>query len=147
MLDFGPERVGHAVAMSGSVRGRLLKEGVRVEVCVTSNMWTRLVSGVGEHPVVTEWIPGGVKFCVCTDDSGILGTSLTREYRLIVECLGIKRGEVAEIAMRGLSLGFSEEGVKGRVWETFYARLQALCESADEEECDIVRTLKEQKEG
>lgn len=115
MLDFAPERFGHAVVMSPKVSERLLStkrdDGSRigVEVCLTSNLSTKAVNSLKFHPVVTTLIARGHPFCICTDDSGVFDTSVSQEYALLVEAAYVTEKQVKDFAKVGLDLAFCRE--------------------------------------
>lgn len=71
MLAFKPDRLGHAVCMSSDIADRVLRSGICVEVCLTSNLLTQSVKDLKEHPVVSVLANGGHPYCICTDDSAI----------------------------------------------------------------------------
>jgi adenosine deaminase len=108
MLQFRPERLGHAVAMSGKSLDQLLDSRICVEVCLTSNLVTRSVAALEEHPVV-RMFPAH-PFCVCTDDAGVFRTSLTREYYLLASIApGVRLGDVTA---RAVAFSFASEKTK-----------------------------------
>lgn len=78
MLAFAPERVGHAVCMSEEVAGELMERGIPVEACLTSNLVTKSVASVEEHPVLNRLKDH--PFALCCDDAGVFRTSLSEEY-------------------------------------------------------------------
>lgn len=110
MLEFKPNRVGHAVVLSPRVVSHLLQDkSVGVEVCITSNLVTQSVRSVSEHPVVTHLIPARHPFCLCTDDPGIFVTTLSKEYALLAQATGLVEGDLKRLAIQGLKLAFCEE--------------------------------------
>jgi len=52
---------------------------VGVEVCLTSNYLTGMVSTLRSHPI-TEMIRRGLTVCLCADNTLVYATSLSREY-------------------------------------------------------------------
>lgn len=127
MLDFKPDRIGHAVVMSDDITSRLVREerSLGVEVCITSNLMTESANGVLDHPVVQSFIPAGHPFCLCTDDCGVFDTTLSNEYGLLVETVELSREQVTELARGGLKLWFCEdENVRKRVYELFDQKLR-----------------------
>ena len=111
MLDFHPERVGHAVLLTEKVAKRLIKmePKVGVEVCLTSNLLTESVRDVAEHPVSTLLLPEKHPFCLCTDDCGIFDTTLSEEYGRLVNCHSFDFERAKEIAIQGLNLAFCRD--------------------------------------
>lgn len=110
MLEFKPERVGHAVVLSPRVASRLVQDiSIGVEVCITSNLVTQSVRSVSEHPVVTQLIPAGHPFCLCTDDPGVFETTLSEEYAQLVQATGLVLVDLKRIAVQGLQLSFCKD--------------------------------------
>lgn len=81
-----PDRIGHGIcAASDEATMRLLKErDIVLELCPTSNLHTRAVSGIKEleHIVRTFW-DRGVKFTLNTDGPYLLNTDMQKELELI----------------------------------------------------------------
>ncbi|PXF44837.1 Adenosine deaminase-like protein [Gracilariopsis chorda] len=111
ILNFKPERIGHAVIMSDLVLERLMKQEppIGVEVCLTSNMLTNSVSHLTEHPVLNHLLPGNHPICICTDDAGIFDTSLSEEYGQLLRYFPMSRDDTARLAMGALDLAFCED--------------------------------------
>lgn len=111
ILDFKPDRIGHAVLMSDLVLQRLMKEEppIGVEVCLTSNILTNSVSHLREHPVLNHLIPSNHPICICTDDSGMFDTSLSEEYGQLLEHFPLSREDTARLALASLDLTFCKD--------------------------------------
>jgi len=81
-----PHRIGHGIrAAYDESAMKLLKErGVVLELCPTSNLYTRAVDGIAElkHIVRTLW-DRGVKITINTDGPYLLDTDMGREVELI----------------------------------------------------------------
>lgn len=144
MLDFKPDRIGHAIIMSKAVTERLVSErDIGIEVCITSNLVTKSVSSIAKHPVVQTFIPNSNRFCLCTDDCGVFDTTLSDEYGRLVEHLPLTREQVAKMAFDGLELWFCRNGhIKQYVYERFFTKLQQSCLREDGLECDIDRRIR-----
>lgn len=88
LLAWGPERVGHACVLADDIVAGLVARGARapvVETCPTSNVLTLGLVRLADHPTLKTWLESGVRVAVCTDDSGIFGTTLTDELAQIAE--------------------------------------------------------------
>ncbi|MBL8949534.1 MAG: adenosine deaminase [Myxococcaceae bacterium] len=81
-----PHRIGHGIrAAYDESAMKLLKErGVVLELCPTSNLYTRAVDGIAEmkHIVRTLW-DRGVKITINTDGPYLLDTDMSKEVELI----------------------------------------------------------------
>ncbi|WP_084467324.1 adenosine deaminase [Actinokineospora inagensis] len=107
LRELGAERVGHGVS---AVRDRdllrhLAHENIPLEVCPTSNLCTRAVTDLRDHPLPVL-LAAGVPVTLATDDPGMFHTDLNREYLLCHEVLGLGRGELADIARTGVRSAF-----------------------------------------
>lgn len=90
-----PRRIGHGIraARNDEAMKMLREEGVTLEICPTSNLHTRAVSGLPELSyVIQRFLANGVKFTINTDATYLLGTDLRREVELVVRN-GILSGE------------------------------------------------------
>lgn len=85
-LQFGTKRIGHGICaiQSPSCIKHLKKEKVTLEVCPTSNVQTKAVASIKEHPIY-ELYKQGVKVTIHTDNRTVSNTSLTKEYELLIQ--------------------------------------------------------------
>ncbi|MCA9555392.1 MAG: adenosine deaminase [Myxococcales bacterium] len=80
------DRIGHGIraAYSDEAMKILREEDVVLEICPTSNLHTRAVSGMDELAHVLRTLrTNGVKFTINTDATYMLGTDLRREVELL----------------------------------------------------------------
>lgn len=61
VMEFRPDRLGHAVVLGEEARKALLsvQPPIPIEVCPTSNLLTLALSDHGDHPTVRGWIEQG----------------------------------------------------------------------------------------
>jgi adenosine deaminase len=81
-----PRRIGHGIraAYNEEAMKMLHGEGVTLEICPTSNLHTRAVSGLAELSfVLNRFLAHSVPFTINTDATYMLGTDLRREVELI----------------------------------------------------------------
>ncbi|CAN8063298.1 unnamed protein product [Agarophyton chilense] len=111
MLDFKPDRIGHAAVMSTAVVQRLLsqKRLLGVEVCLTSNLMTTSIADVQDHPVVKYLLPTAHPICICTDDAGIFRTSLSQEYRKLLSVYPMTRAQTTRMLLGALDMAFCRD--------------------------------------
>ena len=69
------------------------QQGVLIETCPTSNL---LISGIPsyEHHPFGKFYGSGQRVAICTDDPGILNTSLSEEVQLVARSLGLDPDEI-----------------------------------------------------
>jgi aminodeoxyfutalosine deaminase len=121
----GPETVWHALRLLGAERighgttavedptllAHLAETGIPLEVCPSSNVATRAVAAIADHPI-TVFRDAGVTVTVNSDDPPMFGTSLNREYEIAAELLGLDEAGVADLARTAVRASFAEEPVK-----------------------------------
>src|SRR3954452_2874118 len=103
----GAERIGHGIAAAQDPRllGYLAECRIPLEVCPTSNVRTRSVPSLAEHPL-PRLVAAGVPVTINSDDPPMFATTLNREYEIAAELLGLDRGGVAELAGAGVRASF-----------------------------------------
>ena len=102
----GAERIGHAVraAQDPAVVALLAERGIAVESCLTSNLQTRTVRTLAEHPLPL-FLRQGICVTLNTDDPGISGIDLPHEYGLLAQ-LPLAPEEVRQVRLNGLQAAF-----------------------------------------
>jgi adenosine deaminase/aminodeoxyfutalosine deaminase len=90
---------------------RLRDEGVALEVCPTSNVCTRSVPSLAEHPL-PALVAAGVPVTVNSDDPPMFSTTLTDEYLVAADLLGLDLDGVADLAHTAARVSFAPDDVK-----------------------------------
>ena len=86
-------------AASPALLDHLASEGVTLEICPTSNLCTGVVPSLSEHPL-PALVAAGVPVALGSDDPGMFGTTLVREYLLCHREFGLDPAELARGAVR-----------------------------------------------
>ena len=86
------------------------KDNVPIEINLTSN---EFILGVkdSEHPI-RLYTNYGVPAIISTDDPGILRTSLTEQYALLVMRYGFSYGEVKTFVYNSIKYSFLDDDTK-----------------------------------
>jgi len=110
------ERIGHGTssAQDHALLRHLAETGVPLEVCPSSNIATRAVSRLADHPI-RAFRDAGVTVTVNSDDPPMFGTTLNREYAIAADLLGLDRAGLAELARTAVRASFAPEDVRSRV--------------------------------
>jgi aminodeoxyfutalosine deaminase len=110
------ERIGHGTssAQDPELLRHLAESGVPLEVCPSSNIATRAVATLEEHPI-RRFRDAGVTVTVNSDDPPMFGTTLNREYAIAADLLDLDRGGIAELARAAVRASFAPEDVRSRV--------------------------------
>jgi adenosine deaminase len=85
----GVDRVGHACSavQDPELVRRLARDRILVECCITSNWQTGSVRRDEVHPLFT-FLEAGVPVAICTDNTTVSRTDITRENAYVAERLG-----------------------------------------------------------
>jgi len=112
----GAERIGHGTssARDPELLAHLAAEQIPLEVCLSSNLATRVVESLDQHPLV-RFIDAGVPVTINSDDPPMFATTLNREYELAADLLGLDRDGIADLARAGIDHSFAPDDVKQRV--------------------------------
>ncbi|TQS26179.1 adenosine deaminase [Microbispora sp. KK1-11] len=105
--DLGAERIAHGIhsVEDPALLEHLAEHGITLEVCPTSNVCTRAVPSLAEHPL-PELVAAGVAITVNTDDPPMFGTDLNREYAVAAELLSLDEKGVADLARAAVEASF-----------------------------------------
>jgi adenosine deaminase len=92
MDDFHADRIGHGVRAleDKNVVAMAGERGTPFEVCLTSNFQSGVVAGLDDH-YLPRLLAAGVNVTLNTDDPSISGITLSDEYGMACEILGLSR--------------------------------------------------------
>lgn len=109
----GAERIGHgtSAAQDPLLLEYLAEHNIPLEVAPTSNLSTRAVAALGEHPL-TAFAEAGVPFSINSDDPPMFSTDLNREYAVAAELLGLDEDGIAELSRNAVRQSFASEAKK-----------------------------------
>ena len=99
-------RIGHGTTLLEDPRvvEMVIERKIVIEACLTSNVHTGVIDSQDDHPL-PAWLAGGVRACVCTDNTLLSATDAPRELawaarRLDPEALERVRRTGQEAAFR-----------------------------------------------
>jgi adenosine deaminase len=134
----GPESIRQAVHICGANRighgTRLIEDPdltqyvndrrIALEVCLTSNVQTRVADSYATHPF-REYFDRGLNVTLNTDNRLMSATTLTDEYVYAAEHLGFTLDELAGIALNGFESAFLP-------WEERLMLIEEVSDKIDE---------------
>jgi aminodeoxyfutalosine deaminase len=117
----GAERIGHGTtaAQDPALLAHLAATGIPLEVCPSSNVATRAVDSLDEHPI-RVFRDAGVVVTVNSDDPPMFGTTLNREYEIAARLLELDEHGVRNLAKAAVNAAFVDDQAK-----------QSLCDRID----------------
>jgi aminodeoxyfutalosine deaminase len=116
LRDLGAERIGHgtSAAADPALLAYLAEHRIPLEVCPSSNVATRAVASLAEHPL-PAFVEAGVVVTINSDDPPMFGTTLNREYEIAADLLGLDESGVVDLALAGVDASFAPGDVKDRL--------------------------------
>ena len=107
------ERIGHGIRAMDDPRlvAFLAERQLPVDVSPTSNVCTRQVAALAEHPL-PRMIEAGLNVTLNSDDPPMFGTSLTEEYLAAVRVLGLSRSQLTALSANAVRASFLDEHAK-----------------------------------
>ncbi len=100
-------RIGHGTRLheDPELLAWIRDRSIPVEICLTSNVQTRVAPSFEDHPV-RRFFDEGVLLTLCTDNRLVSGTTVITEYARAAEHLGFDAGELAAVARMGFEAAF-----------------------------------------
>jgi aminodeoxyfutalosine deaminase len=105
--QLGAERIGHGTSAVQDERlvAHLAEHGIPLEVCPTSNIATRAVERLEDHPL-RRLYDAGVHVTINSDDPPMFGTDLNQEYEIAARLLDLDEAGLVEIAKNAVTASF-----------------------------------------
>jgi adenosine deaminase/aminodeoxyfutalosine deaminase len=109
----GAERIGHGIAAARDpgLMQVLVDRGIALEICPTSNVCTRSVASLAEHPL-PALVEAGVTVTINSDDPPMFATNLDNEYVVAADLLDLDVTGVADLARTAARVSFLPEAGK-----------------------------------
>jgi len=109
----GAERIGHGTSavQDPALLEHLATTGIPLEVCPTSNVATRAVATLDDHPLPVM-VAAGVQVTINSDDPPMFGTDLNTEYAVAARLLGLDEHGLADLARAAVRHSFADDAVK-----------------------------------
>ncbi|MEU9106598.1 adenosine deaminase [Streptomyces xanthophaeus] len=114
--ELGAERIGHGTSSTQDpeLLAYLAEHRIALEVCPTSNIATRAVADLDQHPV-KEMFEAGVLVTINSDDPPMFGSDLNNEYAVAARLLGLDELGLARLAKNAVEASFLDEAGKAKL--------------------------------
>ncbi len=112
----GAERIGHGIASAQdpALLDHLAQHRIPLEVCPTSNVATRVVRHLADHPIRILH-EAGVRVTVNSDDPPMFATTLNHEYEIAADLLGLDETGLADLARAAVDASFAPQETAARL--------------------------------
>lgn len=119
-VSYGAKRIGHGCAaiQSESCMELLKKEKITLEMCVVSNLQTKAVPSIEEHPL-KAFYDRGIHVTYNTDNMTVSDTTLLKEAELIKKHMGFTEADLQKMNRFALEAAFLEEAEKEKLIAIF----------------------------
>jgi adenosine deaminase len=123
------DRIGHGTrAVEDPELLRYLAEKqIPVELCPLSNLKTRVIDKIADHPVKT-FINMGIPVSVNTDDPKMFGNSLSEEYQSLKDFFGFSNEEIYKLIIDSISTTWLDSSEKKLMAQKFRDEINNICE-------------------
>lgn len=115
-VSYGARRIGHGCAAikSEACMELLKKEQVTLEMCVISNLITKAVPSLAEHPL-KKFYDRGILVTYNTDDMAVCDSTLNREADLLLTQMGFLETDLLRMNENAIRASFASEEVKKKL--------------------------------
>lgn len=109
-IEFGAKRIGHGVRISRETAELIKNKDIALEMCPTSNVLTKAVPKIEQHPVL-DFLNMGLKVTVNTDDPAIENTTIKKEFERIIP-LGLNENKAKKLYYNAADSAFTTHDMK-----------------------------------
>ena len=115
-IEFGAKRIGHGTrAFEDEKVVELIKnKGIFLEMCYTSNIQTHALKDMKKFPFM-DYLKKGIKVTLNTDDMGIEGTTLSKEFALMERDFKLSYEKEKIILANSIDAAFTTDLIKAKL--------------------------------
>jgi adenosine deaminase len=121
------DRIGHATRAieDPSLVNYLAEHQIPVELCPISNLKTKVIGSIKEHPA-RLYFERGIPLSINTDDPKMFGNSLADEYLVLETELGFSRSEIETLILQGIRTSWLGKEQKESYAQQFESEIAAV---------------------
>jgi adenosine deaminase len=115
------KRIGHGIQVihDPTIMETLKQHHIPLEISLTSNVMTQAVPNIQSHPL-KKLIHYGVPVTLNSDDPTLFNTTLSEEYRVATETLGLTRDDIYTCLKTAARASFIPDDKKERIWKKHF---------------------------
>lgn len=124
-LSFGAKRIGHGVR---SVENKelidvLVRDGIVLELCPTSNLNTKIYKNMNDYPLV-ELFEAGVKITINSDNMVVSDTNVQTELQNLIDTFDLTEDQLKILVENAINASFADDETKIWLSSEFEKRLE-----------------------
>lgn len=125
----GCERIGHGARAyeDPDLVAYLKEQQIPLELCVVSNVRTRVFESVESHPI-RQYYDQGLMVTVNSDDPVMFNTTLTQEYMMLAQRLNFTVEDLRQLTLNGVDASFLSQREKEVMKDQFVGEWRQLLE-------------------
>jgi adenosine deaminase len=114
------ERIGHGTRIHEdlALEEYIISHKIPLEVCPISNVCTRVVASISEHPV-KHYYDKGIVVTINTDDPKMFGNSLAGEFKELNTQLGFTLKDIQKLILNGIAASWLSQKEKNALTASF----------------------------
>ncbi len=97
-----------AAAQDEALIKELVRDGITLEVCVTSNFHTKVMNRLEDHPI-RKLFDAGVRVTINSDNMTASDTNLAKEIQVLKDVLGFTEEEIETMEQYGWEARFLKD--------------------------------------
>ena len=115
-IEYGASRIGHGVRIfeDPELIALVREKGIALEMCPTSNRQTHAVEDMADYPFM-QFLEDGIRVTLNTDDMGIEGTTLAKEFRYMEETFALSPEQERIVLANAVDAAFTTDEVKDKL--------------------------------
>ena len=112
-LEFGTKRLGHGIRSleDPALIEKIVREGITLELCPTSNIHTCMFPSIEEYPL-RKLMEAGVKVTINTDNMTVSNINLAKEFGKLIAAFNLTDEEIKGFARNSVNACFADEETK-----------------------------------
>lgn len=121
LLSFQPDRLGHVIHVSDTVKREIVKRKLPLELCISCNVLAKMIEGSFADHHFRDWWKRSKEeshpVSLCTDDVGLVCSPVSNEFYTVATHHGLSEEELWDLSYQSIDAIFGSEEEKQRLRE------------------------------